>query len=218
MTNTTATLRRAAALVITAVAAALCLVAGDAADVMCRMPKSLMPLLSVNDRLDIVDYYRYGSDRPRPDIFGTEWHITALSDATVTIATTDSVAQATVQLGVIPAGRDTVVAVITTVALPARDSRVALYRLSDWSEITPVPMPNYSQWLLPDAGSVDNLDTTLPFVTAVAELDSTATTIVWRNTADEYLVPDEYNSVARVLRPSITYTTARGKFKLVKDK
>ncbi len=218
MTDTTATLRRAAALVVTAAAAALCLVAGDAADVLCRMPKSLMPLLSVNDRLDMVDYYRYGSDRPRPDIFGTNWHITALNDATVTIATTDSVAPAAIQLGVIPAGRDTVVAVITTVALPARDSRVALYRLSDWSEIKGAPAPTYSQWLLPEAADIDNLDTTLPFVTAVAELDSTASTIVWHPTAEEYLVEAEYNAVAPALRPSITYTASRGKFKLVKEK
>lgn len=189
--------------------AALGTAARTASDFLAQAPASVMPLLSQVDRLDMADYYAYGSAAGVNDVFDSPWHITAMSPAAITIAGGDS---STIQLAVIPAGRDTLVAVVTTVALPARDSRVQFYK-ADWSPAKAPAMPRYTDWLLPGADDISDLETTLPFVTAEAAFDSTATTLTFTNTAGSYLSAPDYERLRPVLVPSITLDIANGRFK-----
>lgn len=166
----------------------------------------LLPLTRVN-RLDMIDYYRYGSATPVEDKLRTPWHITEITDNTMTLATADS---STVQLAIVPAGRDTLMAVVVTTSLPARNSAVTFYR-PDGSVVT-TPRPRYTDWLQPGALESDpDFETTLPFVTATAEFDSTATVLTYRNTASQYLTADDYRRLEPMIVPEIVYNVSGAK-------
>lgn len=173
-------------------------------------PAEALPLLRPTDRLDMLDYYNSGSDRHTQAMLGTGWRITSLSERQLVMECDSASGSVTVTVAVLPAGRDTAVAVISTVALPAHDSNVDIYLPSGNKVIL---SPDYSDWWLP--GALDgpgNIETTLPFVTATASVDGSSVTFT--NTAAEYLAPADTAAVLPLLRPTLTYEYTKGKLKL----
>lgn len=185
-------------------------------DFLADAPLSVFPTLTNTDRLDLIDYFSYASTPGSvEDNFGTRWHITHMNENVVTLSTADST---TIQLAIIPAAKDTIVAVISTIATPARDSHLQLYH-RDWSPYTrQTPVPRYTDWFTTGAfEALPNLELTLPFVTAEAEVNSEATSITFINTAAQYLYGAEYEKIRPYLIPSITFDIINGKFKVRKQ-
>lgn len=168
-------------------------------------------------RLDMLDYFRFGSSRPTPDEFGTDSRIIAESPACITV----EIGATRRQLAVLPAGRDTLLAVVTTVALPARASAIELFH-KDFSAASQKPLAEvgrYSDWFVAGAfDSVPDLELTLPFVPAEASFDSTATRLVLHNNAKEYLTAADYQRLHPLMLDSLTYDVAKGRFKRHKAK
>lgn len=191
--------------------AALPLSARSAADFFAAAPDSLVSYLPVNGRLDMADYYSYGSNHGANDANETMWHITSLSDRSLTIAQADS---ATIQIAVmVAAPSDTAIAVVTTVPLPARDSRVEWFK-TDWTPLKRQSAPQYTDWLSDDAFSrIDNLEYTLPFVTAEAVADPGSASVVYTNTAGQFLTASDLEAVKPFLTPTLTYRYAKGRVK-----
>lgn len=186
--------------------------ARTAGDFLADAPARVVPLLSRNDRLDMLDYYRYGSTRGIANEAGDTARITAESAAVVSF---DMGTRASMQIAVLPAGRDTVLAVVTTVSLPARDSSVQLFDTA-WQPLARVksPVPAYSQWFVDGAFDADpNLEMKLPFMPAEARFDSTATVLTFTPSAGSYMSPSEYEGVRSLLVPEIIFDVKKGKFR-----
>ncbi|MDE6287317.1 MAG: DUF3256 family protein [Muribaculaceae bacterium] len=196
-------------LTLLAAAAVLGGAARTAADFFITAPSSVMPFTSSNLRMDMLDYYRYGSDRTMPDRSATPLRITAESERTMTVAVGEEGAR--VQLAVLPAGKDTLVAVGTTVTLPAPDSRVDIYN-KDWTpaRVKTPAWPAYSDWV---TAADYETEARLPFVPAEAAFDTTAKVLPFTCRADSFLAPDEYEMLRGSLVPAIVYDVKGKTFK-----
>lgn len=180
-----------------------------AGDFFVDAPGSVMPYTTTNLRLDLLDYYRYGSDRAMTDRSSTSLRVIGENDRTLTVAVGDEGSR--VQIAVLPAGKDTLLAVVTTVTLPAPDSRVDLYN-KDWTpaRVKAPAWPVYSDWM-----PVTDPETQarLPFVPAEAAFDSTAMVLTFTCRADSFLAADEYDMLRESLMPTIVYDVKGKTFK-----
>ena len=93
-----------------------------ATDAFVRMPRTLMPLLSHNQRLDMVDYFNGGfSDHREVNSLGGDAWITAISPTSLTVQTANA---DRVAITLLPSKSDTIIAVVETIATPIPDSSV----------------------------------------------------------------------------------------------
>lgn len=96
-------------------------------DAFATVDEDIIPLLDRNARLDMIDYFNSGMDRPSANALSGHSSITRMDDMSMRISLTDA---SSYQLAALPAGADTLVAVIATVLTPAPDSRMAVYTRS----------------------------------------------------------------------------------------
>lgn len=135
-----------ALILLAAASAALTAPARTAADFFKEAPTTVVPLLQTNTRLDMLDYFNSGLSTPSANTLGGRSRITALSDRAVTI---EMSRDASMQIALVPSGRDTIVAVVETVLTPVADSRVRLFRPADWKELPAPEMPGIAQFADP---------------------------------------------------------------------
>lgn len=200
------------AAVLTGLAATAAAGEGPAGRFFTEAPDSFLLTVPKSSRLDMLDYYRFGSDRAISDAFTADARIVAESPSCITV----EVGHTRRQLAVLAAGRDTLLAVVTTVSVPARTSVIELFG----KDFTTAPQTaladvgRYSDWFTAAAfDSVPDLELTLPFVPAEAEFDSTASRLTLRNNAAQYLTAADYARLRPYMLDSLTYDVARGRFK-----
>ncbi len=99
----------------------------NATNAFASAPQSVFPLLDKNARLDMIDYFASGSDTPSRNKLDGSSRISELNDYSVKIKMTDA---SDYQLAILPAGSDSLIAVISTVATPAHDSHISFYHRS----------------------------------------------------------------------------------------
>ncbi len=185
------------------------------ADFFVAAPSEAVPLLSKSNRLDMLDYFRYGSDRETANLFYGKSRILAESPTALSIQLAD---RSSLQIAMLANGNDTILAVVTTIAVPSKDSRLDFYN-SDWQRLKrqALASPSYEQWLTKDGRKHANeFSEILPFILASAEFDSEAKTLTFTNNSDNYLAPDEYERLKVWLRPTIVYDIIGHKFKMRK--
>ena len=95
-----------------------------AADFFANAPLRIFPTIDRTTRLDMLDYYRSGSDKPSKNAFKGNARVLAASPSQITFSTSDV---QEVELSLIPHRGDTLLMVITTVSTPAPDSEVRFY-------------------------------------------------------------------------------------------
>lgn len=197
------------------VVAALSLTAGarTAADFFAQAPVSVLPLLQTNTRLDMLDYFNSGMDTPSSNTLGGRSRITALSDAAVTIELSRD---ATVQMAVIPTGRDTVVAVVETVLTPVADSRVKLYSAADWSPLPAPAMPGVEQFAFPERRKELSKADMPPYLFVRAEYEPEKGVFRFTDTTPAYYTGSDRPEGLDLLRSNIEMRLARGRFAEVK--
>ena len=121
--------------------------AGSAQWYFAMAPDDVLPLLPVNTRLDMLDYYNSGVSRPSRDAAGGRAIVTGSSSRRVTFETGDTCSY---ELAVFTAGSDTIVALVETIRYPMPDSRIAWYD-SRWRPIAPpAAEPKLDDWLTRD--------------------------------------------------------------------
>lgn len=103
---------------------------GDRAalDFFTQAPDSITVLLPKNTRLDMADYFRSGLATPSTNGYDGKSVISYADDSRVCVKISD---RSTIEMAVLP-GKDTVIAVIETVATPVHDSGIRFYRSSGW--------------------------------------------------------------------------------------
>ena len=81
-------------------------------------PAEVFPLLDRNSRLDMLDYFHSGLDTPTANRLDGRSAVTGLSSGSLSVRLSDV---STAQLVVLPSRGDTIVAVVTTMNVPAKD-------------------------------------------------------------------------------------------------
>lgn len=181
-----------------------CLPAGalNVADAFVKAPRSVIPLIEETTRLDMIDYFNAGSERASRNILYGKSRITSLTPDHMTVETT---AASTLEIVALPAGSDTVLAVISTVATPVPDSKLTLYT-SSWEPLDPKRFspPGIEQWLAPGA-SRDEVEALLPFMLSSCSYDAASQAFVFTNRSAEFLSDEVYEPVKPLLRDTLTY-------------
>ncbi|MDE5629052.1 MAG: DUF3256 family protein [Muribaculaceae bacterium] len=122
--------------------------ARTAADFFKQAPQSVIPVLAVNTRLDMLDYYNSGMFTPVANRVNGKSTLSKVDDMHLKVELSEN---SSLQLAVIPMKKDTVIAVIETVKCPVADSGIRFYRAKDWSEIdVPAHSPSVTEFVAPD--------------------------------------------------------------------
>ena len=190
---------------------AFCSEARTATEFFTTAPDSVVRLLPQSTRLDMVDYFNYGSKRASQNYFGGDARITSIGDALVSLDVDSDVAM---QMAVISAKSDTVLAVVTTLSLPSRDSSVKFYA-TDWKPLKKAPFsfPDYASWLTADgARNQGDIELFMPFIPVYASFNDDATELILQNKADEYLDKTTYEELAPLMTGEKVYSTSPAKF------
>lgn len=167
-------------------------------------PADLFPLLDKNTRLDMVDYYNSGLATPSANRLQGRSTITSLTPATLTVKITDA---SSAQIALLPAGKDTIIAVVNTVATPGLDSTLKLYDTS-WQQL-PVAKyftaPTWNDWIT-SGHDASEVTAYAPFMLASYFIDPDKKTLTLTNNLSTFLDEDTYKTVAPALNPTLTYT------------
>lgn len=200
----------AAVVILTAAGAA----ARTAGEIFADAPDDVIKLLPQSTRLDMLDYYRYGSDKASDNMFGGDARVLNETAADIRWQTSD---RADMQLVVLTAANDTVLAVVETLRTPVPDSRITFYT-ADWRPAkAPVTMPSRTDWLTDEGRRhADELAVVLPFDLAEANFDLDDSRLVITNNARTYLTDTEYERVKDWIKPELVYTVSGTKIKDVR--
>lgn len=174
-----------------------------AADAFVNAPRNVFPLLDKTTRLDMIDYYNSGSATPSTNQMQGKSRITEMTPGSIKISMTDA---SSYQLALLPAGNDTVIALISTVATPAPDSNLAFYT-SDWTAMTAADIfskPTLKEWLT-NGGKPDDVEGLVPFLLVSYDYNPQTTILTLTNNTKQFLSDDVYDIVGSYLLPQINY-------------
>lgn len=173
-------------------------------------PDSIIRLLPQATRLDMVDYFNFGSAHYSSNAFNGSALIKAVSDKTLNFKVDKDVSM---QLVVLPAKTDTMIALVTTLATPSLDSSIEFFD-TDWHRLrAPFSFPDYKAWLTPE-GSKDRVkvEMYLPFIPVSASFDPEASTLLLTNEAPFYLDELDYKGLKPLLVATKVYDIKDGRF------
>lgn len=174
-------------------------------------PQSVFPLLDKNTKLDMIDYHASGSTTPSKNKLDGKSRISAISDDDLKIEMTDA---SSYQLAILPAGSDSIIAVISTVATPAHDSHISFYDRT-WKKLpdTYFKAPEIIDWLNADGKkSPDMVTTMVPFMLSGYSYDPATKSLTLTNNLKEFMSEDTGSMVAPYLLPTLTYRWDGKKF------
>ncbi len=185
--------------------AALAAPARTALDFFTDMPLSVFGLLSRTTRQDMIDYYNAGLPTPSDNLYGGKSRILRVSYNSIDFLAS---ANSTVTLAILPAGNDTVLALIETMRTPTPDSSLSFFRASDWSRLD-VDTPGLRDFLTPEGRKARLTSADFPEMSfSTVEFDPETSEFIFRDrTAQHYALPDgspvEYRSLI-YLQPQIS--------------
>lgn len=136
--------------VLLVIATALSVITGaarNAADFFATAPKEAVPLLTVNNRLDMLDYYHSGVETATANVLEGRSRISSEDSLRLTAILSPN---STLQVAIMPNKGDTIVAFIETVASPVYDSGISFYRASDWKRLPDPVLPSSDDFIIPD--------------------------------------------------------------------
>lgn len=174
-----------------------------AAKAFVEAPRRVFPTVDRSTRLDMIDYFEAGSDKASKNQFEGECRITAMNADQLTFESSPSTSHT---LTLLPRHRsDTVIMVVTTMELPARDSHVKFYTTS-WqpAEQGLFMVPNLNDWV-PDAKARQQVAGQIPMTIASASYDIGAQTLTVTNNLSDFLPDEVTNLVTPNMAKKITY-------------
>lgn len=186
--------------------------ARTAADFFMSMPASVLPLFTDTQRQDMIDYYRYGSDRATPNMFRGASRITAESETVLTVSVAEN---SQMQVAVIASKSDTIVAVISTVSLPVQDARIDFYD-RNWQPLRrqPVAMPEFTDWITKDGEAhLADITLALDFIPMTISYDAEAATLTFHNNAEGLLAAEDAERLRPWMHQDIIYDINGTKFR-----
>lgn len=201
----------AASLLMTAVSAMAQLTASEA---FTSAPQGVFPLLDQNTRLDMVDYFKSGMSTPSQNALQGKSQITDLTPTTLSVRMTDS---STAQIAVLDAGKNQVIALISTVATPGLDSNVKFFD-SSWRPLNLsqyFAKPGWPEWLTDEGKSHrSDVEMQVPFMLASYQYDPSTGSMTLTNNLSRFLDKGMYEMIASYLKPQLVYVWNGKKFEL----
>lgn len=187
--------------------------ARTAADFFKSAPEGRIALLPAPARLDMIDYFDFGSDHDSKNALNGRARLTRMADTEMTFVVDNDI---DMQLVVLPAKNDTILAVVTTIHSPVADSSIEFFD-SSWNRLrrTPFAMPAYNDWLTAEGKrDLTSVEMYLPFLSVKASFDADARQLTLENMAVEYLDEEDYKKVKDLIVPQKKYDVSAGRFVL----
>lgn len=177
-------------------------------------PVKVFPLLDPSTRMDMVDYFNSGMSRTSTNNLNGQSAVTALSPNSLSVKMTDS---STAQIIVLPADKNQVVAVISTVAAPGLDSSISFFD-PDWNQLEAAgyfTRPTLDDWLTPEGkANKADVEAQVPFILASYNYDPATGKLLIVNNLNRFLDEDIYDIISPYLRPTLSYSWNGKKFTL----
>lgn len=193
--------------------------ARSVADLFATEPGNIFPLLTRTNRLDMVDYHLNGQSVAINNNLSGESRLMELDSAYLKVSTS---AGRMVEMRLMTAGRDSVIAVIETVLTPVPDSRVSFWNTSWQRFVNPdkrFKMPSIDDFIdrkMPKPLR-DDLQQAMVFplievhFTGDGHQDVEAT-----HGLKQFLVTEEFQRYEPYMKPSLRYSIKGTKIKPVK--
>lgn len=179
-----------------------------------KAPADIIETIDSITRLDMLDYYDSGSSVASRNAFGGEASVRSANDVSITVSTSNV---AEVTLVPLAAGRDSVLLVINTLALPTPDSYAVTYD-HNWHLDTGMSLPDHNSldlWILPSGRNVrDKIENAIPFIPAIYTFNDG--TLTMTQTLSKLIPADDYTFVKPYLRPAISFKWTGKNWKQVK--
>lgn len=199
-------------LVIVCLAMALGLQAATTArDLFVAAPRTVLPLLERNQRLDMLDYYDAGLTNTTKNALDGGSRVVTLEPGRIVISMTDA---STLEIDILPAGKQNIYAVISTVNTPAANSTIVFYDEA-WGKLDSQKLfvvPQISDWITDKSHEADVTMLT-PFIMAGYTYTPASKTLTAKNNSDVFLGKDMFSQIAEWMRPQITYLWDGKQFK-----
>ena len=186
--------------------------AADAREAFLSAPARVIPLLPNNTRLDMLDYFNSGLSSASSNSMKGQSRILALSDQAISIQLTEA---SQLDIATLPAGSDTLIAVINTVATPAPDSKLTIFTPGWKSDITATAFtrPAVKDWLTAEGKkNAQDVESLVPFMLINYSYDPASATLTLTNNTASFMSDDIYSLVADYLKPQLTYKWNGRKF------
>ncbi len=179
-------------------------------------PAEVFPTIDRMTRLDMLDYFNSGSQKPSKNAFKGDCRILSANDSQITVSTSEV---SEVAMSLIPQKSDTIIMVITTLKTPQDDSSVKFYT-SSWKEIKKglFLVPQLDDWMLPEAKErKKDLENAFPFMLARCVYEPSTGTLTLINNVGGFLPEEDAQWAGPLLRSSITYRWKGKKMVKVND-
>ena len=194
-------------------------IASTIADLFASEPGNIFPLLTRTNRLDLVDYYNSGQKVAMANNLAGESRFIELDSTFLKLQTSGS---KVLEMSMMTAGKDTVIAVIETVMTPVPDSRITFWN-TQWQQYartsTFFKAPTIDDFIvrkMPRELRNDLQDAMIFPLIQLTFKGERHDTIEATHGLEQFLEPNEYKRYAGYLKPSLSYTVKGTKIKLMK--
>ncbi len=185
-------------------------------DLFVSEPGRLMPLLSQSVKMDMIDYLEAGRMAEVNNALGKGTHFITVTDNYMSIQMSKS---STIELLLMPISKkDSVIVAITTIALPAKDSRIEFYT-TNWEKYRHnkrfIKEPSMKDFISIPKGDKTKKETVLAaidFPIIQYTINPENHTIIARHGLEEYMSKEDYKKIAPYLRKGIVYHYKNGQF------
>ncbi len=176
-------------------------------------PASVFPAMTESDRLDMIDYFESGYNRPTLNAFGDSCRVTHLDDESVDIEVSPVLKY---QLVVLPQNR---IMLISTHSIPQPDSDVAFYDM-EWNNL-PVDkcfaVPVLSDWLTATGKkNREIVEDIVPFMIVSYRYDVKNGVLTLSNNLKDYFVADDWDRINAYFHATLQYKWNGKSFKKLK--
>ena len=186
-------------------------------EIFVNAPFDVIPTIASSTRMDMIDYFEHGMNRPSKTYFGDDVVLTELAENSITAQTSTNFSTRIVML---PTKGGTLLMAIDTFKVPEADSRVRVFD-GEWKLIALLTPGTISQWLTPLGLQKDNIrevENKLEFITAAADYDNATGMITFSNTSEHRLMPEEYNSIRPFVKDERQFQFNGKTFKEIQSK
>ena len=185
---------------------------GTAREAFVAAPRTVLPLLDHNTRLDMLDYYDAGLSHTTKNALDGGSRVLSVDANRILIEMTDA---STLEIDLLPGEHNSnTIAVISTVHTPAANSTIAFYDEAwhpfDASKI--FTAPQISDWIT-DKNYEADVTMLTPFVMSGYTYSPSDKTLTAFNNTEAFLGKDMYESISAWMRPQIVYQWDGKKFK-----
>lgn len=179
-------------------------------------PATVFPLIDNSARLDMLDYFNSTKNLGSTNALSGRSRITEIKPGSMRIGMTSA---STYQIAALPAGTDTLTAVISTVLTPAPDSKMAVYT-GNWATVLTDKVfsrPVLKDWLTPEGSKKpDEVELLVPFLLISYDFDPSTLTLTLTNNTSSFLSEEVYEIVSPYLRQQLRFVWNGKKFAAVR--